>query len=100
MKTRTKSAVLFVACVSLMLGQSAMAQDDWKFGIGTGFSALGLDGDLAFQDSGVLAMVISTGRRNTLAMTQKMTCMPLNQRGLRDLTTAEREFSCGTAGSQ
>ena len=48
MKKRVVVPVLFAMALTLCLGQSALAQDEWKFGIGTGFQSFSLDGDVGF----------------------------------------------------
>ena len=51
MKKRMLVPVLLGMVLACGLGQDAMAQDGWKFGIGTGFSTLDLYGDMAFASS-------------------------------------------------
>lgn len=48
-KKRTASAVMTVIGLTFMLAPAALAEDDWKFGIGTGIFALNLDGDTGFD---------------------------------------------------
>jgi hypothetical protein len=50
MTNRFKLAIVLAVALTFCLGQSALASDSWKFGIGTGFSALTLDGDLGYND--------------------------------------------------
>jgi hypothetical protein len=38
--------------LTLFLGSGALAQDEWKFGIGTGISSFSLDGDIGFPTPG------------------------------------------------
>ena len=57
MKQRTKLPVLLAVALALLLGQGALAQDEWKFGIGTGFSALTLDGDIGYEGVGGTTIV-------------------------------------------
>jgi hypothetical protein len=52
MKKRSRFPILLAVALTLFLGQSALAQDEWKFGIGTGFSSLALDGDIGFASGG------------------------------------------------
>jgi hypothetical protein len=51
MMRKSSLAVLTVLALSVLAGQSVMAQDEWKFGIGTGLSSLSLDGDIGFATS-------------------------------------------------
>jgi hypothetical protein len=51
MMQKTRLVVLFALALTLMLGSAAQAQDEWKFGIGTGFSSFSLDGDIGFPVS-------------------------------------------------
>ena len=52
MKKRMVVPVLLATALILCFGQSALAQDEWKFGIGTGFSSFSLDGDIGFATPG------------------------------------------------
>ena len=52
MKTTSKLAIGLAVALTLLLGQSALASDEWKFGIGTGFSLLDLDGDIGYEGVG------------------------------------------------
>lgn len=47
-KKKAVALLLFTAALVVFSGQNAVAQDEWKFGIGTGFSSFSLDGDLGF----------------------------------------------------
>ena len=54
MERKSKFAVLLAVAPLLLLGPGVQAQDSWKFGLGTGFFSMAIDGDIAFADSGVL----------------------------------------------
>lgn len=48
-KKRMAPAVIIVIGLAFMLTPAALAEDDWKFGIGTGMFALNIDGDTGFD---------------------------------------------------
>jgi hypothetical protein len=48
-KRHLVSAVMIVAAMAVMLAPAAVAKDKWKFGIGTGFFSLNIDGDAGFS---------------------------------------------------
>jgi hypothetical protein len=48
MRKHAAPAVIVVAALTVMLGPAAVAQDEWKHGIGTGFFGLNIDGDGGF----------------------------------------------------
>ncbi len=47
MNSRSEAALL-LAATTLVMAQGAVAEDSWRFGIGTGFSSFSLDGDIGF----------------------------------------------------
>ena len=49
MRKRTGFSLLLAAAVLVLSTQGALAQDEWHFGIGTGFGTLALDGDIGFR---------------------------------------------------
>jgi len=49
MTKKSKLAIGLAVALTLVVGPSALAADEWKFGLGTGFSALSLDGDIGFE---------------------------------------------------
>jgi hypothetical protein len=49
MKKHVSSAVMLAAALTIALAPNAVAQDEWKFGIGTGFFGLNVDGDAGFS---------------------------------------------------
>jgi hypothetical protein len=51
MTNKSKLAIGLAVALTLVFGPSALAADEWKFGLGTGFSALSLDGDIGFETS-------------------------------------------------
>ena len=48
MRRKSGLAVLLALALPLFFGIGAHAQDEWKFGIGTGVSSFSLDGDIGF----------------------------------------------------
>jgi len=52
MKKRATVLALLVAAVGLFFGGDARAQEEWKFGIGTGIQSFSLDGDIGFATPG------------------------------------------------
>lgn len=48
MNKKTALAILILAALTMVLGSPAVAQDEWEFGIGTGFFGLNIDGDEGF----------------------------------------------------
>lgn len=48
MRKKTPSAIFIVAALSIILTPATFAQDEWHFGIGTGFFGLNIDGDEGF----------------------------------------------------
>ena len=56
MMWKSKAAVFLAIVVVSSLAPGAQAQDEWKFGIGTGISSFSLDGDIGF--AGPMAGVI------------------------------------------
>ncbi len=46
---RSGFSLLLAVAVLVLSTQGALAQDEWHFGIGTGFGTLALDGDLGFR---------------------------------------------------
>lgn len=52
MTRKPRLTVLLALVLPLFFGADAHAQDEWKHGIGTGFSSFGLDGDLGFPTAG------------------------------------------------
>lgn len=49
---KSKLAIALALAFTLILGPGAEAQDEWKFGIGTGFTSFSLDGDIGFATAG------------------------------------------------
>ena len=52
LRKKTVISVMLVTALTLCFEKSILAQDEWKFGIGTGFGSNGLEGDLGFATSG------------------------------------------------
>ena len=48
MRRRSGLTVFTALALTLFVGVGAQAQDEWKFGIGTGISSFSLDGDIGF----------------------------------------------------
>jgi hypothetical protein len=48
-KRHLVSVVMIVAAMAVMLAPAAVAKDKWKFGVGTGFFGLNIDGDAGFS---------------------------------------------------
>jgi len=48
MKRNAGVAAILALSISLLVAPNIQAQDEWKFGIGTGISSFNLDGDLGF----------------------------------------------------
>lgn len=49
---KSRLAVPLTLALALILGPSLQAQDEWKFGIGTGIVSFSLDGDIGFPTPG------------------------------------------------